>query len=81
MSAHTATLQERPQHSSPNAAKLWGAVVGLAQAAAPLLFWWLETATVHAIGTVGIAFIYVGFAVADGPPKVIASRAVSRWAS
>ena len=71
MSAHTATLQERPQHSS-NAAKQWGVVVGLAQAATPLLFWWLDTATVYAIGTVGIAFIYIGFAVADGRPKVIA---------
>ena len=29
-------------------------------------------ATVYALGLVGIAFIYIGFAVADGRPKVIA---------
>jgi hypothetical protein len=72
MSALTATHQHASQHSSPRAAKLWGVAVGLAQAATPLLFWWLDTATVYAIGTVGIAFIYIGFAVADGRPKVIA---------
>jgi hypothetical protein len=66
------TLPDDSQHSSPRAAKLWGVAVGLAQAATPLLFWWLDTATVYAIGTVGIAFIYIGFAVADGRPKVIA---------
>jgi hypothetical protein len=53
-------------------AKLWGIAVGLAQAATPLLFWWLDTATVYALGTVSIASIYIGFAVADGRPKVIA---------
>jgi hypothetical protein len=51
---------------------LWGIVVGVLQAATPLLFWWLDSATVYALGLVGIAFIYVGFAVADGRPKVIA---------
>jgi hypothetical protein len=50
----------------------WGVVVGLLQAATPLVFWWLDSATVYALGLVGIAFIYVGFAVADGRPKVIA---------
>jgi hypothetical protein len=72
MSALTGTIPDESQHSSPRAAKLWGVAVGLAQAATPLLFWWLNTATVYAIGTVGIAFIYIGFAVADGRPKVIA---------
>jgi hypothetical protein len=76
MSTHAATLPdgllERSHHSSPRAAKVWGVVVGLAQAATPLVFWWLNTATVYAIGTVGIAFIYIGFAVADGRPNVIA---------
>src|SRR4051794_33266998 len=51
---------------------LWGIVVGLLQAATPLLFWWLDSATVYAVGLVLIAAIYVGFAVADGRPKVIA---------
>jgi hypothetical protein len=51
---------------------LWAIVVGLVQATTPLLFWWLDTATVYALGTIAIASIYVGFAVADGRPKVIA---------
>lgn len=51
---------------------LWGIVVGLLQAATPLVFWWLDSATVYALGLVGIAFVYVGFAVADGRPRVIA---------
>jgi hypothetical protein len=71
MSGLAATPLREP-HGSLRAAKLWGVAVGLAQAATPLLFWWLDTATVYAIGTVGIAFIYIGFAVADGRPKVIA---------
>jgi hypothetical protein len=49
---------------------LWGIVVGLLQAATPLAFWWLDSATVYALGLVGIAFIYIGFAVADGRPMV-----------
>jgi hypothetical protein len=71
MSALASSSAVESQHSL-RTAKLWGVVVGLAQAATPLLFWWLNTATVYAIGTVGIAFIYIGFAVADGRPKVIA---------
>ena len=51
---------------------LWGVVVGLLQAATPLVFWWLDSATVYALGLVVIASIYVGFAVADGRMKVIA---------
>ena len=47
-------------------------VVGAAQAATPLAFWWLDAATVYALGLVGIAFIYIGFAVADGRRKVLA---------
>jgi hypothetical protein len=35
-------------------------------------FWWLDSATVYALGLAVIAAIYVGFAVADGRPKVIA---------
>jgi hypothetical protein len=72
MSALASTAPIAHRHSSPRAAKVWGVVVGLAQAATPLLFWWLPTATVYAIGVVGIAFAYIGFAVADGRAKVIA---------
>jgi hypothetical protein len=51
---------------------LWGIVVGLVEAATPLAFWWLDSSTVYALGLAVIAAIYVGFAVADGRPKVIA---------
>jgi hypothetical protein len=50
----------------------WGLLVGVAQAATPLAFWWLDAATVYALGLVGIAFIYIGFAVADGRRVVLA---------
>jgi hypothetical protein len=51
---------------------LWGIVFGVLQATTPLAFWWLDDATVYALGLAMIAGIYVGFAVADGRPKVIA---------
>ena len=50
----------------------WGIVVGFIQAATPLAFWWLDSATVYALGLVLIAAVYVGFAVADGRANVIA---------
>jgi hypothetical protein len=51
---------------------LWGVVWGGIQAASPLGFWWLEPATVYALGLALIAAVYIGFAVADGRPAVIA---------
>src|SRR2546421_8128723 len=51
---------------------LWGAVFGGLQAASPLAFWWLDAATVYALGLVLIASVYIGFAVADGRSVVIA---------
>ena len=45
---------------------IWGLAVGVAQAATPLAFWWLDTATVYALGLAVIASVYIGFAVADG---------------
>src|SRR5437868_10646602 len=54
------------------AAVLWGLVFGTLQAASPLAFWWLDAATVYALGLALIASIYIGFAVADGRPAVIA---------
>jgi len=53
-------------------AVVWGVVVGLVQVASPLAFWWLDAVTVYALGLVLIAGIYIGFAVADGRPRVIA---------
>jgi len=51
---------------------LWGVVWGVLQAAAPLGFRWLEPATVYALSIALIAAVYIGFAVADGRPRVIA---------
>ncbi len=55
---------------------LWGVVVGVVQVATPLGFWWLDAASVYALGLILIAAIYIGFAVADGRPKVIAVEVV-----
>jgi hypothetical protein len=54
------------------ASVIWGIVIGILQGATPLAFWWLDDATVYALGLAVIAAIYIGFAVADGRPKVIA---------
>lgn len=51
---------------------IWGLVVGSLQAASPSALRWLEPATVHAVSIAFIAAVYIGFAVADGRPKVIA---------
>ena len=50
----------------------WGLIVGVANAAAPLTMWWLDASTVHALAITLIASVYIGFAVADGRPHVIA---------
>jgi hypothetical protein len=54
---------------------LWGIVFGVIQAASPLGFWWLDPATVYALSLILIAAVYIGFAVADGRPTVIAVEA------
>jgi len=51
---------------------VWGLVVGLLQAASPVAFFWLDPATVYALGLVLIAAVYIGFGVADGRAKVLA---------
>jgi hypothetical protein len=67
----TATTQ--PFHAGLRAPVFWGVVVGIAQAATPLALWWLDTATVYALGLAVIAPIYIGLAVGgDGRWKVIA---------
>jgi hypothetical protein len=53
-------------------AVVWGVVWGAIQGASPLAFWWLDASTVYALGLALIATIYIGFAVADGRPPVIA---------
>jgi hypothetical protein len=74
-----------PAGRSLRAPVLWGVVFGAIQAAAPLGFWWLDPATVYALSLALIAAVYIGFAVADGRPRVIAVEAgapgPSWWAS
>jgi hypothetical protein len=53
---------------------LWGVVIGVVTAASPLAFWWLDPSTVYALALVLIASVYIGFAVADGRPKVIVAE-------
>ena len=60
------------RHTRP--AVVWGLIVGVFNAAAPLAFWWLNPATVHALIITLIASVYIGFAVADGRPQVIAAE-------
>jgi hypothetical protein len=62
------------QTSQIPAPVIWGAVIGVVVAASPLAFWWLDPSTVYALGLVLIAAVYVGFAVADGRPKVIVAE-------
>lgn len=74
MSASTKT-SERPHGTAATSLRtpiLWGIGVGILQAASPLGFRWLDSELVWALSLVVIASIYVGFAVADGRPVVIA---------
>jgi hypothetical protein len=50
----------------------WGVAWGCLQAASPLAFFWLDDATVYALGLALIAAVYIGFAVADGRSRVLA---------
>ena len=63
--SHRATAPPSASPPAIRAAVLWGIAVGLLQAATPLVFWWLDSATVYALGLVLIASVHVGFAVAD----------------
>ena len=51
---------------------LWGLAFGAIQAASPLALRWLDQATVQSLLLTLIAAVYIGFAVADGRPTVIA---------
>jgi hypothetical protein len=50
---------------------IWGIAWGCLQATSPLAFFWLDDATVYALGLALIAAIYIGLSVADGRPKII----------
>jgi hypothetical protein len=71
----TRDAPSRPAGRSLRAPVLWGIIFGAIQAAAPLGFWWLTPATVYGLSLVLIAAVYIGFAVADGRPRVIAVEA------
>jgi hypothetical protein len=62
----------RVSSGSDRAAILSGVGVGFVQAATPLVFWWLDSASVYALGLAVVAAIYIGFAVADGRVRIIA---------
>ena len=68
----TSTAPGQPARAYLRPSVLWGLVFGGLQAASALAFWWLDAATVYALGLVLIASVYIGFAVADGRWRVIA---------
>jgi hypothetical protein len=72
MSLHADTHAIAPPRAAVRGPMLWGIVVGALQAGTPLVFWWLDSATVYALGLILIASVYIGFAVSDGRFKVIA---------
>jgi hypothetical protein len=49
-------------------------VFGGLQAASPRAFYWLDPATVHALSITPVASIYIGFAIADGRPRIIVAE-------
>lgn len=70
---HTPTPTLTPQRpKSIRVPVLWGLAFGAIQAASPLALRWLDQATVQALLLTLIAAVYIGFAVADGRPRVIA---------
>jgi hypothetical protein len=71
---HPVTSTPRGKPRSLPVPVIWGAVVGVLQAASPLGFWWLEPSTVYALELALIAAIYIGFSVADGRRKIIAAE-------
>ena len=72
----TTAVQVRSVRRSLRTPVTWGAVIGVLQAASPLAFFWLGTATVYAFGLTLIAAVYIGFAVADGRRHVLAVETV-----
>ena len=73
MTPTTTTPAPTPQWQQPiRTPVLWGLAFGAIQAAAPLALRWLDQATVQALLLALIAAVYIGFAVADGRPRVIA---------
>jgi hypothetical protein len=55
---------------------IWGLIWGCLQAGSPLALFWLQDATVYALGLTLIAAVYIGFGVADGRPHVFVVETV-----
>lgn len=68
----SAMQQFAPERHAPRGPMRSGLARGEVQAASPLLFRWLEPATLRAMHISLVAAICISFAVADGRPKVIA---------
>ncbi|NEK59390.1 hypothetical protein GCU56_16150 [Geodermatophilus sabuli] len=71
-SLRTTALEARTRRRSLRTPVAWGVVFGVLQAVSPLALSWLDPATVYALGLPLIAAVYIGFAVADGRPHVLA---------
>lgn len=69
--SNVADVHIRHSRGSLRVPILWGLLFGAIQGASPVGFAWLEPATVQAMLLCFIAAVYVGFAVADGRPRVI----------
>jgi hypothetical protein len=67
---------EEARNRSATAILVWGVLIGVLQTFSPVAFWWLDQDVVWALSVVAIAFVYVGFAVADGRPRIIAIESV-----
>ena len=76
MTSTAAAAGARSPRHSLRTPVVWGVVVGVVQAASPLAFFWLNSATVYALGLTLIAAVYLGFAVADGRRHVLAAETV-----
>jgi hypothetical protein len=71
LEADSAVRHGSSERHSLRAPVLWGLALGAVQAASPLIFQWIEPATLHAMYISLIAAVYIGFAVADGRPTVL----------
>src|SRR3954454_1444229 len=69
---HSATGPTNAPAGTLRAPVAWGVAWGCLQGASPLGFFWLDDATVYALGLALIAAVYIGFAVADGRRQTIA---------
>ena len=72
----TGVLPGEAATESLRAPVLAGVLVGVLQAFSPIAFWWLHQDIVWAIALPAIAFVYIGFAVADGRPSVLTVETV-----